>query len=218
MEIGQICSANERRRRILQATERLLRRYGPSKTTVADIAREAEIGVGAVYLEFASKETIIEELSTAQHCDVLAAMRAVAAESGRTFCDRLRAVFDVRATSFLELAEAGAHACDLVHCQSRAVKAAHARFLDEERALVRDLLQRGASAGELDVDDLEVTARALLRAYASFSPPWLFADPRAEVEAMLRAVHRLVLHGLARREPVVNDAHVADDAHTSGVR
>jgi AcrR family transcriptional regulator len=201
MESGNLCSASERRRRILEATERLLRRYGPSKTTVADIAREAEIAVGAVYLEFASKETIIEELSTAQHRGVLAAMRAVAAESERSFCDRLRAVFDTRAASFLELAEAGAHACDLVHCQSRAVKAAHDRFLDEERALVRDLLERGARAGELDVDEPELTARALLRAYASFSPPWLFASPRAEVETMLRTVHRLVLYGLACREP-----------------
>jgi AcrR family transcriptional regulator len=194
-------NAGERRRRILEATERLLRRYGPAKTTVADIAREAEIGVGAVYLEFESKDAIIEELSTARHRAVLAAMRAAAAEDARPFHDRLRAVFDVRVTSFLELAEAGAHACDLVVCQSRAVKAAHARFLDEERALLGDLLRRGASAGELDVEEPDLAARALLRAYASFSPPWLFAGPRDEVLAMLRAVHQLVLYGLVRRDP-----------------
>src|SRR5688572_22105044 len=117
MEQGFPGSAGERRQRILEATERLLRRYGPAKTTVADIAREAEIGVGAVYLEFASKDAIIEELSTAQHRTVIAAMRAVAAEDTRAYAERLRAVFDVRVASFLELADAGAHACDLVHCQ-----------------------------------------------------------------------------------------------------
>ncbi|WP_437475673.1 TetR/AcrR family transcriptional regulator [Sorangium sp. So ce1014] len=201
MEHGHPGSASERRQRILEATERLLRRYGPAKTTVADIAREAEIAVGAVYLEFASKDAIVEELSQGQHRAVMAAMRAAAAGDDLPFCDRLRAVFDTRARSFLELAGSGAHACDLVHCQSRAVKAAHARFLDEERALLRDLIARGARAGELDVEDPELAARALLRVYASFSPPWLFQSSREEVEAMLSAVHRIVLYGLAGREP-----------------
>ncbi|WP_437963307.1 helix-turn-helix domain-containing protein [Sorangium sp. So ce260] len=201
MEHGHPGSASERRQRILEATERLLRRYGPAKTTVADIAREAEIAVGAVYLEFASKEAIVEELSQSQHRAVMAAMRAAAAGDDLPFCDRLRAVFDARARSFLELAGSGAHACDLVHCQSRAVKAAHARFLDEERALVRDLVARGTRAGELDAEDPELAARALLRAYASFSPPWLFEGPREEIEAMLYAVHQIVLHGLVSRQP-----------------
>lgn len=201
MEHGHPGGASERRARILAATERLLRRYGPAKTTVADIAREAEIAVGAVYLEFASKDAIVEELSHEQHRAVIAAMRRAAAEGDRPFCDRLRAVFDARARSFLSLADGGAHACDLVHCQSRAVKAAHARFLDEERALLCDLLARGARAGELHVEEPEVVARALLRAYASFSPPWLFEGPREEVEAALAAVHQIVLYGLVRREP-----------------
>ncbi|AUX33759.1 MULTISPECIES: TetR/AcrR family transcriptional regulator [Sorangium] len=201
MEHGHPGGASERRQRILEATERLLRRYGPAKTTVADIAREAEIAVGAVYLEFASKDAIVEELSHGQHRAVMAAMRAAAAVDDLPFCDRLRAVFDVRARSFLELAGSGAHACDLVHCQSRAVKAAHARFLDEERALLRDLIARGARAGELDAEDPELAARALLRAYASFSPPWLFQSSRDEALAMLSAVHRIVLYGLVGRAP-----------------
>jgi AcrR family transcriptional regulator len=75
MEHGQPGGATERRKRILEATERLLRRYGPAKTTVADIAREAEIAVGAVYLEFASKDAIVEELSQGQHRAVMAAAR-----------------------------------------------------------------------------------------------------------------------------------------------
>ncbi len=82
MEHGYPGGASERRQRILEATERLLRRYGPAKTTVADIAREAEIAVGAVYLEFASKDAIVEELSQGEHRAVMAAMRAAAAGDG----------------------------------------------------------------------------------------------------------------------------------------
>jgi AcrR family transcriptional regulator len=191
----------DRRQRILRATERLLHRYGPAKTTIADIAREAEIAVGTVYLEFASKDEILSELSTDQHRAVLGAMRAAAAQEGRPYRDRVRAVFDARVALFLDLADAGAHACDLLHCRSRPVQEARERFLDEERALLTELLRSGARAGELDVLDPDLASRALLRAYASFSPPWLFSQPRAEVEAMLRAVHDLVLYGLVRRPP-----------------
>jgi len=64
-----------RREQILQAAERLLQHYGPQKTTVADVAREAGIGVGSVYLEFPSKEAIVEALSRARYEAVLEAMR-----------------------------------------------------------------------------------------------------------------------------------------------
>lgn len=192
-------SIEDRRQRILTATERLLHRYGPAKTTIADIAREAEIAVGTVYLEFESKDAIVEELSSARHRAVLDAMRAAAEQEGRPYSDRLRAVFDARVASYLALADSGAHACDLVHCQSRPIKAARERFLDEERALVSDLIRQGVRAGELDARDPDVAARALLRAYATFSPPRLFAGPRAEVEPLLRAMHELILYGLVRR-------------------
>ena len=190
---------SDRRQRILSATERLLHRYGPGKTTIADIAREAEVAVGTVYLEFDSKDAIIEAISGARYRAVLDAMRAAAALPGRTCSDRLRAALDARVASFMRAADEGGHACDLLHCQSRAVQAAHERFVDEERALLGGLLYEGARAGELDVPDVDLAARALLRAYMSFSPPWLFKTPRDAIAPQLEAMHRLVLRGLVRR-------------------
>src|SRR5580704_16234461 len=48
----------ETRDAILDAMERLLARYGYKKTTVDDLAREAGIGKGTVYLSFPSKEEV----------------------------------------------------------------------------------------------------------------------------------------------------------------
>ena len=44
---------------ILDATDRLLARYGYRKMTVEDIASEAGIGKGTVYLHFTSKEEVV---------------------------------------------------------------------------------------------------------------------------------------------------------------
>src|SRR5262245_17349677 len=75
----------DRREQILEAADRLLRHYGPHKTTIADVAREANVGVGTVYLEFCSKEALIEELSQTRHRAVLDAMRAAMSAPRKSF-------------------------------------------------------------------------------------------------------------------------------------
>src|ERR1700710_1633291 len=52
----------ERERRILDAAARLIVHYGYDKTTVDEIAREAGISKGAIYLHFKSKEDLFEAL------------------------------------------------------------------------------------------------------------------------------------------------------------
>lgn len=188
-----------RRQQILDAAARLLVHYGPHKTTIAEIAREAEVGVGSVYLEFESKEAILEELSSRRHMRVFQAMQEAAVRGGRDYASRICAVLDARVQGFLGSCDEGAHARDLLHCVSPAVKSAHERFRAEEEALLAQLLREGARAGELDVPRPAETAVLVLRAYASFSPPWIFSEPRAEVERALGGLHRVVLRGLLRR-------------------
>jgi AcrR family transcriptional regulator len=191
-------SDTARREQILRAAEKLLGQHGAAKTTMADLAREARCAVGSVYLEFASKEAIVEALSRARHCGVMDAMRRAAAGEG-TFADRLRAVFDARTAVLLRYAEEGAHACELVHCVSTVVKVAEARFVAEETELLASLLRDGARTGELVAPKPAMTARALVHAYAVFSPPQLFQLPCDEVREALRTMHELVLKGLLTR-------------------
>lgn len=188
-----------RRRQILDAAERLLRQYGPSKTTIADIAREAAVGVGTVYLEFASKDAIVEALSTSRHARVLGAMHDAAEAPTATWSERFCAVLDARVRAFAAMADEGAHAPDLVHCNASAVQSAHERYLTDERALIAGLLERANAAGEFAVTDASATAEVLLLAYASFSPPWLFRRPKEDVARQLASLHALVLRGLVAR-------------------
>ena len=55
-------NVSEREKDIFDATERLLVKFGYDKTTVADIAKEAGISKGAVYLHFSSKDDLIEKM------------------------------------------------------------------------------------------------------------------------------------------------------------
>jgi AcrR family transcriptional regulator len=193
-------STDDRRQQILAAAERLLRHYGAAKTTMVEIAREAAIGVGTVYLEFPSKEAIIEDLARHKHERILRAMRA-ASDSKGSYAARLRTMIDAKVDVIFALADEGAHAPELLHCMRPAVQASEQRFRDEELHIVSELLRSGAEAGEFEITDSRRTASVFLRAYASFWPPAVFHQPREIVKPALQAMHELVLRGLLSRKP-----------------
>lgn len=76
----QVSMSDERRERVLDAAQRLFLKYGYDKTTVSDIAREAGISKGAVYLAFDGKEAVMDALLMREggrvQDDMLARMRA----------------------------------------------------------------------------------------------------------------------------------------------
>ena len=194
-------ATNERRTAILHCAARLFSHYGQSKTTIADIAREAQVGIGTVYLVFPSKEAIVEELSSSAHMRVLQAMREVAAARQReTIAERLAGVLEIRVSMFQKLAEEGQHACELVHCaKDGPVKAVHARFREDERSLFQQLFEAAQSAGELSSIEPSRAAGLVQRAYATLSPPWLVDESPDEARRVAYEMCRLLLVGLEAR-------------------
>lgn len=190
-----------RRDLILDAADRLLRHYGPQKTTMADVAREVNIGVGTVYLDFPSKEALVEELSRRRYALVLDQMRKERARfAGAPASERLAKVLEARTVGFLAIEAGGAHEREILHCVGDATRPARSGYLAEERAIITEILADGARSGELRIDDLEVTVRAVLHAYVAFAAPLVFRGDRRNLDADMAAMHRLVLRGLSRRE------------------
>lgn len=185
----------QRRHQILEAAERLLAHYGMGKTTVADIAREAGVGVGTVYLEFSSKDEIIVALSRHRHTKVLCRMREATEEKG-TYLERVQALLLARVEAFLELAQGGMHAAELVHCGCSAVEEAFGRFREEEHRLLAEVLREGMEAGEFIDAQPEQLAHVILEAFVSFSPPWVFRKRREELLEGLLLLQRVLFHGL----------------------
>lgn len=187
-----------RRQAILSAASRLFRHYGPFKTTVADIAREAGVGVGTVYLEFRSKDAILAALSRARHEHVLAAVERAWAD-GRPAHERLERALAARLEAFLGCRSEGAHGADLFKCACPAVEDAHRAFVEAEHALFARFLRDAMGRGELAVRDPDGDARGLLLAYRAFEPPLLYELTLEALERDLARVHRIVLEGLLPR-------------------
>ena len=194
-------SSSERRTAILKAATRLFEHYGHGKTTIADVAREAQVGVGTVYLEFESKEAIVQELSLSTHVGVLEAMRA-ASRGGADHAARLSAVLETRTRCFVELRLRGQHACELVHCKTEGVRAAHQRFKELELELLEAIVREGQSAGVFAPAEPRDVAVLVQRAFVSLAPPWIFGADEDAAQAS-SDLCRLLMRGLLARKDAV---------------
>lgn len=189
---------DDRRLKILLATERLVVHYGIAKTTISDIAREAQIGVGTVYLEFHSKDEIVSKLAADRHARVLNAMRE-ASDLDDTYEHRFRAMMDTRVRTFIEFAGDGAHATDLIHCGCEAVQQQFETFKNEQRQILAEFLHGASLAGAFEIRDPNNTANAVLRAYATFTPPALYHQTFSNLFTELEWMHEVVLGGIKAR-------------------
>ena len=191
----------DRRAQILEAAEGLLLHYGVQKTTVKDIAEEARVGVGTVYLEFGSKDDIIVELSRRKHERVLEAMRRAADGCEATdHGGRLEAMLRARVEIFVTLADSGAHATDLVQCCCPALQQAHQGFLQQQRALLEQILRQGQEAACFVAShDCGHLADALVAAFTTLAPPIVYQLEEEVLRRRLDALCALALQGLLSR-------------------
>ena len=158
------------RDRILDAAERLLGRFGYRKMTVEDIAAEAGIGKGTVYLSFPSKQEVV--LSTVDRIvdRVCAAMEEAAARDASA-PDRLRAMLRARIlVRFEAVASYSASLDDLLGSVRAALLARRVRHFEREIGVLARVIAVGQQDGELAAGAPRRIGRALVLATNSFLP------------------------------------------------
>ena len=187
---------------ILDATDRLLARYGYRKMTVEDIALEAGIGKGTIYLHFSSKEEVV-----LSHIDRIVErlkqrLREIA-RSDATAAERLRLMLMTRVLFRFDSVQHYTQSLnDLLAALRQSLLARRAQYFEAEAQIFADVLRAGREARELSFDDERVTANALLQATNGLLPYSLSAaelGSRAEVSQRVAEVADLMLSGVIRR-------------------
>ncbi|MFJ5259623.1 TetR family transcriptional regulator [Streptomyces sp. NPDC088387] len=186
--------------RILEATEDVLRRHGPAKATVVDVARALGVSHGSVYRHFRTKAALREAV-TKRWLDRTSQTLSVIVAEDRDPETRLRAwlwaLFDAKRRKAGEDPELFATYMVLV---GEAVQAVDDHLVDLTAQLTR-IVHDGADAGVFTVADESVTARALFHASGRFHDPCYAAEwVRPGVESDLEALLELLLRGLRSRE------------------
>ena len=188
---------------ILDATDRLLARYGYRKMTVEDIASEARIGKGTIYLHFSSKEEVV--LSHVDRIvDRLKDRLREIGSSNAPAADRLREMLLTRVMfRFDSIQHYTQSLNDLLAALRPGLLARRARYFEAESQIFAEVLTAGRRTGELEFDNEHATAHALLQATNGLLPYSLSTmelGERQEVEQRAADVADLILSGLRRRK------------------
>ena len=187
---------------ILDATDRLLARFGYRKMTVEDIAVEVGIGKGTIYLHFTSKEEIV-----LSHVDRIVdrlkeQLRAIA-RSDVPAPERLRLMLLTRVLfRFDSIQHYTQSLDDLLAALRPGLLARRAQYFEAEAQIFAEVLTKGRDAGEFQFEDEHATAHALLQATNGLLPYSLSTTElgeRQEVEQRTADVADLMLSGLLSR-------------------
>jgi AcrR family transcriptional regulator len=194
------------RERILDAAERLLARFGYRKMTVDDIAVEAGIGKGTIYLSFPSKEEVV--LSTVDRIveRVCAAMeRELSGE--RPSPATLRAMLTARIfVRFEAVTGYSASLNDLLASIRASLLARRARHFEQEMAVLSRAIRAGQQAGEIAAGSPQRIARALILATNSFLPYALSPAELGDEKRLRREagdVIDMVVEGITTPQPQI---------------
>ncbi|MEW2548760.1 TetR family transcriptional regulator [Streptomyces sp. NPDC047002] len=182
--------------RILEATEDVLRRYGPAKATVVDVARALGVSHGSVYRHFRTKAALREAVAVRWLAPEQGDL-CVIAEDGGGAGERLRrwlgALFEAKRRRAGEDPELFATFLALARENSDAV----ARHIDVLVGQLEVIVAAGIADGEFAAGDAAATARALWHATARFHDPAHAHEWHAqETAADFDAVCALLLRGL----------------------
>jgi AcrR family transcriptional regulator len=181
---------------ILSTTEDVLRRYGPAKATVVDVARALGVSHGSVYRHFPTKaalrEAVTERWLLQAHAGLadIANSDAPAPERLRSW---LKALFDAKRRKALNDPELFA-TFEVLAKENAEVVAVH---VGEMVAQVTKIVGDGVASKVFGSDDVERTARAVFSATEQFHNPAHAAEWRDEtVDDAFDAVCDLVIRGL----------------------
>ncbi len=185
------------RETILSTAEDVLRRFGPAKTTVVDVARALDVSHGSVYRHFPSKAALRDAVTERWLARLSTGLDGPVLASGPAG-ERLRAWVHALAASKQGMAREDPElfaTFRLLTDDAREVVAAHVDHLAEQvSAIVAD----GVARGEFRAADPVVAGRAVFQATGLFHHPahaeeW--GDPH--VTQRLDAVLDLPLDGLS---------------------
>jgi AcrR family transcriptional regulator len=184
------------RERILATAEDVVRRFGPAKATVVDVARVLGVSHAAVYRHVATKAEL-RDLVVERWMEVMMTpLRAIAAQPGpaplrlRRWFDALIAVKRRRAADDPELFTA----YRTLAADAKAVVVAH---VDELVGLAASIIRDGVKEGTFRALEPVSAARTVLLTTAWFHHPVHAAEwTNPGIDAAFDNVWRLVMDGL----------------------
>ena len=187
------------RQKILDAAEHRLWHFGYKKTTIDEIASDAGVGKGTVYLYFENKEDIGLAIMAQFKERSLSEIEAVARDVGKTPKEKLTEMLQRPMLSAHRRCSESPETLELVVAIKPHIMARLRSFLDREYAALAGVLEEGNRTGVFEVPDTLRTARTLKTMCLGFLPPYPCVSDEHEIAAEIAEIVELTIRGLRKQ-------------------
>ena len=187
---------------ILEATDRLLARYGYKKMTIDDLAQEVGIGKGSIYLFFSSKEEIALSHIDKIVDDIKQELDEIA-KKDQSAKQRLKEMLLARVLIRFDRVQHYTQSLnELLAALRPQLLARRKNYFNEEAQIFAEVIKEGQEKNEFVKDDELLVAETFLAATNSLLPYSLSVrelGERAEIEEKTERIADLLLKGLISR-------------------
>ncbi|MGG3508771.1 TetR family transcriptional regulator [Paenibacillus lautus] len=185
---------------ILDAAEQTLRRYGPDKTSVVDVAKVLQVSHGSLYRHFPSKAALREAVTERWLQRIADPLQKIADGTEGSAADRLRLWTDtlIRAKRAYVLEDPEMFAMyTTVTLDAVKVIDTHVRLLIGQ---IAQIIDQGMFTGEFKPGQSESVAKAFFMATSLFHHPAHASQwTSKEIEADFDSVWALLLSGITKQ-------------------
>jgi TetR/AcrR family fatty acid metabolism transcriptional regulator len=191
--------AADKREAILKAATRVFARGGFFQSQVADVAREAGVAAGTVYLYFRSKDDLLVSLFERTMREAIAEGRAALdgvveprerlTRLARLHLERLGRDRDLAVVFQVELRQS-----------TKFMERFSSTYLRDYLGLIRDTLAQGQAAGQFRADiNATIAAKVFFGALDEMATNWMLSRRRYSLPAQVDAIVDLFINGVGER-------------------
>lgn len=188
--------------RILDVAEDVLRRYGPAKATVVDVARFLEVSHGSIYRHFPSKAALRDAVAE-RWLHRVSLPLSVIAEEDSPAVERLHQWLEQLITLKRQKVLDDPELFATYHAIAQEAREVVQAQVDELVRQLEEIIRSGISTGEFKVSNSHEAAKAVFNATVRFHHPSHASEwSNPDIDTDFAQVWRLVIVGLVHDEDV----------------
>jgi len=188
---------DETRDIILNVAATIFSKFGFHKTTVDEIARAAHKAKGSIYYHFKSKEELFQGVIDKEF-QILRGELVKAIDSGNNAKEKLVNYITVRMKTLNELTNFYDALKNDYLTYLSFIEQIRQRYDNEETILIKSILTGGVNNKEFEINNVELTAPAILTALKGLETPFFIEDKYNEMENRLNELTRIMIRGMEK--------------------
>ena len=186
------------RQKILDAAEQRLWHYGFKKTTIDEIASDAGVGKGTVYLYFDGKEEIGLAIVSAYKKRSLLEIEAIARDPEKSPVQKLTEMLQYPVLNVYQSCRESPAMQEMIVAIKPHIRQHIQPLAEQEYELLAGVLEEGNQLGILDVPDTLGAARLLKTMMTGLMPPYPCVFGSEEIAAEIAGIVALTVRGLRK--------------------